>query len=71
MLGKALLRKTDAAAKRQNTSRSALVREALKQHLKRLHELDLEEQDRGGYHAQPQPKQEFGGWEQIASWPED
>src|SRR5690348_1979951 len=41
-----LLRAADLAAKRQKVNRSALIREALERHLKRLHELELETQDR-------------------------
>ena len=65
-----LLKATDLAAKRQKVNRSALVREALQQHLKRLHDLELDEQDRRGYLAQPQREEEFRVWEEAASWPE-
>ena len=65
-----LLKATDFAAKRQKVNRSALVREALQQHLKRLHDLELEEQDRRGYLAQPQREEEFRVWEDTAAWPE-
>jgi metal-responsive CopG/Arc/MetJ family transcriptional regulator len=65
-----LLRATDLAAKRQKVNRSALIRNALQQHLKRLRELELEEQDRRGYLAQPQREQEFRIWEDAAAWPE-
>jgi hypothetical protein len=34
-------------------------------------ERDLEEQDRRGYTAHPQRKEEFRMWEEAASWPED
>ena len=40
-------------AKRQKVNRSALIRDALQRHLKRLRELELEEQDRRGYLAKP------------------
>ena len=65
-----LLKATDLAAKRQKVNRSALVREALQQHLKRLHDLELEERDRRGYLAQPQREEEFRVWEDTAAWPE-
>ena len=65
-----LLKATDLAAKRQKVNRSALVREALQQHLKRLHDLKLEERDRRGYLAQPQREEEFRVWEDTAAWPE-
>ena len=65
-----LLKATDLAAKRQKVNRSVLVREALQQHLKRLHDLELEERDRRGYLAQPQREEEFRVWEDTAAWPE-
>jgi metal-responsive CopG/Arc/MetJ family transcriptional regulator len=65
-----LLRATDLAARRQKINRSALIRHALQQHLKRLRELELEEQDRRGYLAQPQQEEECHLWEDAAAWPE-
>jgi metal-responsive CopG/Arc/MetJ family transcriptional regulator len=65
-----LLRAADLAARRQKVNRSALIRHALQEHLKRLRELELEEQDRRGYMAQPQRKDEFRVWEDAAAWPE-
>jgi metal-responsive CopG/Arc/MetJ family transcriptional regulator len=65
-----LLKAADFAAKRQKLNRSALIRQALQQHLKRLHELELEAQDRRGYLAQPQREEEFRIWEDAAAWPE-
>ena len=65
-----LLKAADLAAKRQKLNRSALIRQALRQHLKRLRELELEERDRRGYLAQPQREEEFRVWEDAAAWPE-
>ena len=65
-----LLKATNLAAKRRKVNRSALIRNALQQHLKRLRELELEEQDRRGYLAQPQREEEFRIWEDAAAWPE-
>jgi metal-responsive CopG/Arc/MetJ family transcriptional regulator len=65
-----LLKAADVAAKRQKSNRSALIRNALRQHLKRLRELELEEQDRRGYLAKPQREREFRLWEDAAAWPE-
>jgi metal-responsive CopG/Arc/MetJ family transcriptional regulator len=65
-----LLKAADLAANRQKVNRSALIRNALREHLKRLHELELEERDRRGYTAQPQRTEEFRVWEKAASWPE-
>ena len=66
-----LLKAADLAAKRQKLNRSALIRHALQEHLKRLRELELEERDRQGYLAHPQRSEEYHIWENIAAWPED
>ena len=66
-----LLRAADVAARRRKVNRSALIREALREYLKRLHVLDLEERDRRGYQARPQSVQEYRPWEEAAAWPED
>jgi len=47
-----------------------LIRHALREHLKRLRELELEAQDRYGYVARPQREEEFRVWEEAAAWPE-
>jgi metal-responsive CopG/Arc/MetJ family transcriptional regulator len=66
-----LLKAADNAAKRHKVNRSALIRQALEAHLKRLHILELEERDRRGYQARPQRVEEYGPWEEAATWPED
>jgi hypothetical protein len=48
----------------------ALMRQALKRHLKHLQELELEDRDRRGYLAKPQSEDEYRIWEGIASWPQ-
>jgi metal-responsive CopG/Arc/MetJ family transcriptional regulator len=70
-IGAKLLKAADIAAKRQKVNRSALIRKALEEHLKRLDVLELEERDRRGYHTQPQRTEEYRPWEEIAAWPED
>ena len=64
-----LLKAADKAAKRRNVNRSALIRQALEEHLKRLRLLDLEERDRRGYQAKPQRIEEYLPWEDAAAWP--
>lgn len=71
VLNAKLLRAADMAAKRQKVNRSALIRQALQEHLKRLRILDLERRDRCGYEAQPQQVEEYRPWEDVAAWPED
>ena len=66
-----LLEAADKAAKTENVNRSALIRQALQAHLKRLHILELEERDRRGYLAQPQREDEYMPWVEAAVWPED
>jgi metal-responsive CopG/Arc/MetJ family transcriptional regulator len=46
VLDKSLLQATDRAARRMKRNRSALVREALREHLKRLEVRSSEERDR-------------------------
>jgi metal-responsive CopG/Arc/MetJ family transcriptional regulator len=70
VLDEKLLKATDVASKRQKVNRSALIREAIQQHLKRLHDLELEDRDRRGYLAKPQREEEFRVWEDAAAWPE-
>ena len=66
-----LLKAADRAAKREKMNRSALIRQALQEHLKRLHIRDLEERDRCGYRAKPQREEEYRPWEDAATWPEN
>jgi len=66
-----LLKAADLAAKKRKVNRSALIRSALEEHLKKLKQLELEEQDRRGYLAQPQRPDEYLGWESMAAWPKD
>lgn len=58
VLDKELLLATNRAARRAKRNRSALVREALRQHLRRLAVLDREERDRQGYATKPQAHKE-------------
>lgn len=66
-----LLKAADIAAKRQKVNRSAFIRQALQEHLKRLHTLELEERDRRGYQAKPQRIEEYRPWEEAAAWPDE
>jgi metal-responsive CopG/Arc/MetJ family transcriptional regulator len=71
VLDKELLQAADEAARRTRQNRSALVREALRQHLRRLERLELERRDREGYLRIPQDLAEAQMWESVASWPEE
>ena len=69
VLDKELLQATDRAARRTKRNRSALVREALHEHLRRLEVRAREERDCEGYSNRPQPKDESRLWEAEAAWP--
>ena len=53
-LDRALLRATDRAAGQRKQTRSTLIRDALREHLRRLEVRALEERDREGYSRKPQ-----------------
>jgi metal-responsive CopG/Arc/MetJ family transcriptional regulator len=65
-----LLRAADGAAKRARVNRSALVREALRAHLKRLRARQAEARDELGYREHPAAARDSAAWERVASWPE-
>jgi metal-responsive CopG/Arc/MetJ family transcriptional regulator len=69
VLEKKLLQATDKAARRSKLNRSALVREALREHLRKLEVRALEERDREGYSKRPQATDESRQWEGEAAWP--
>lgn len=71
VLERELLQAADRAARRTKQNRSALVREALRAHLKRMEVLKLEERDRAGYAKIPQQVDEYARWEREAAWPEE
>ena len=65
-----LLRATDGAARRARVNRSALIRRALREHLKRLETRELEARDRSGYEVYPDSTCAAADWERVAAWPE-
>jgi metal-responsive CopG/Arc/MetJ family transcriptional regulator len=69
VLGKELLDAADAAARLSKQSRSQLVREALREHLRRLDLRAREDSDRNGYLEHPETRHEQGLWEAQAAWP--
>ena len=71
VLDKALLRAADRAAKKTRQNRSALVRVALREHLRKLEIAAMEERDREGYRMHPEDLDEVLAWEQVAAWPEE
>jgi metal-responsive CopG/Arc/MetJ family transcriptional regulator len=71
VLDKELLQATDKAAKRTKQNRSALVRDALRQHLRSMEIRAKEQREREGYLKHPQTEEEFGPWEVVLAWPEE
>ena len=65
-----LLHEADQRAKAEKINRSALIRRALHDHLKRLRTLEMEDRERKAYQAQPQRADEVISWEDAA-WPEN
>jgi metal-responsive CopG/Arc/MetJ family transcriptional regulator len=70
VLDSKLLRATDRAARRAKLNRSALIRNAVRAHLKQLQIRDLEERDRRGYASRLPGSLEAPDWESEAVWPE-
>jgi len=68
LLDSKLLRATDRVARRTKRNRSALIRDALREHLRRLEIRALEDRDREGYSRQPQAQNESIAWERKAAW---
>jgi len=71
VLDKELLRATDQAARRTKQNRSALVREALREHLRRLEVRAKEKRDHDGYSQHPAARAESRLWEGEAAWPSE
>lgn len=69
VLDQKLLKATDRAAQRTKRNRSALVRDALREHLRRLAIRDLEERDRAGHTKRRNAREDANVWEEEAVWP--
>jgi metal-responsive CopG/Arc/MetJ family transcriptional regulator len=69
VLDKDLLRAADQAARRTRRNRSALIRDALREHLRGLEVRAREERDREGYARHPQLRSDSHLWEAEAAWP--
>ena len=65
-----LLRSADRAARDLKVNRSSLIRDALREHLRRLRVADLERREREAYAQTPDDPTEFAGWDKVAAWPE-
>jgi len=71
VLDKRLLQAADQAARRTKQNRSALMRDALREHLRRLEIRRLEERDREGYLKRLPDHDEAPAWEAEAAWPDE
>jgi metal-responsive CopG/Arc/MetJ family transcriptional regulator len=71
VLDKPLLQAANRQAKKAKVNRSALIRDALREHLHRVRQEELEEQDRRGYLKHPDSEAEALLWEKEAAWRED
>jgi len=71
VLEDSLLQATDRAVRRLKVNRSALIRDALREHLKRLTVFEKERRDREGYGQHPITESEFGIWDKVTAWPDD
>ncbi|MGC2618280.1 MAG: ribbon-helix-helix domain-containing protein [Acidobacteriaceae bacterium] len=69
VIDKELLQAADRAARRTKRNRSALVRDALREHLRKLEIRAMEEQEREAYRRQPQTKEEIHFWDGEPVWP--
>ena len=70
VLDRKLLDAADKAARRTKQNRSALIRDALRAHLRALEVRHLEQKDRDGYSHRSQPAQQSSVWETEAVWPD-
>jgi metal-responsive CopG/Arc/MetJ family transcriptional regulator len=70
-LDKKLLHAADVAARRTKRNRSALMRDALREHLHRLKVQAQEARDLEGHNRRPQAGRESPIWEREATWPEE
>jgi len=71
VLDSALLKAADRAVRKLKTNRSALMRDALRAHLGRLHQAERERLDREGYLRYPDSPDQPERWDQVADWPDE
>jgi metal-responsive CopG/Arc/MetJ family transcriptional regulator len=65
-----LVWQVDRVARRLKISRSAFVRQALSETLKRVATLEREAKHRSGYEEHPVERDEFSSWAAEQAWPE-
>lgn len=62
-----LLKAADRAVRRMKVNRSALFRDAVREHLKRLHARELERKEREAYERIPDDPAEFAVWDKVTA----
>ena len=65
-----LLRSADRAAHQLKVNRSSVIRDALREHLRRLRVGDIERREREAYEKTPDDPAEFAAWDKVAASPE-
>ncbi len=66
-----LLEAANRVARRLRVNRSALIRDALREYLRRLRYRELERQEREAYARVPDVAEEFAVWDKVAAWPSE
>jgi metal-responsive CopG/Arc/MetJ family transcriptional regulator len=66
-----LLAAVDRAVRKLKTNRSALMRDALRAHLRRLDQIEREKADREGYARYPDALARSDEWDKVADWPDE
>ena len=66
-----LLKAADRAVRKLKTNRSALMREALRAHLRRLDQIERERADREGFLRYPDALDRLEEWDKVADWPDE
>jgi metal-responsive CopG/Arc/MetJ family transcriptional regulator len=66
-----LLKAADRAVRRLKTNRSALFRDALRAHLRRIDALERVKRDREGYARYPDLLDAPAVWDRVADWPDE
>ncbi len=66
-----LLRKLDATEEVKREGRSAVLRRAVKEYLKRKEDDEIDAQYERAFRALPPQPGEFDGWKEAQVWPED
>jgi metal-responsive CopG/Arc/MetJ family transcriptional regulator len=66
-----LLKAADRAVRKLKTNRSALMRDALRAHLRRLDQIERERADREGFARYPEALDRPDEWDKVADWPDE